>query len=50
MAISRGEFQSAQTCDQWQAGWTRNHERFAVQERAYQPDPSRGYFAIRQES
>jgi hypothetical protein len=38
MAISRDEFQSAVTYDQWKAGWTRNQERFAAQEKAYQPD------------
>ena len=38
MAISREEFQSAMTYDQWKAAWTRNHDRFAAQEKAYQPD------------
>jgi hypothetical protein len=37
MAISREEFQSAMTYDQWKAGWTRNQERFAAQEKAYEP-------------
>ena len=40
MAISREEFQGAVTYDQWKAGWTRNQDRFAAQERAYQPDPA----------
>ena len=38
MAISRDEFQSAVTYDQWKGSWTRNQERFAAQEKAYQPD------------
>ena len=38
MAISREEFQSAQTYDQWKASWTRNQDRFAAQEKGYQPD------------
>ena len=38
MAISRDEFESAMTYDQWKAAWTRNHERFAAQEQAYKPD------------
>ena len=38
MAVSREEFQSAQTYDQWKANWTRNQDRFAAQEKAYQPD------------
>ena len=40
MAVSREEFQSAVTYDQWKAAWTRNQERFAAQEKAYQPDPA----------
>jgi len=40
MAVSREEFQSAVTYDQWKAGWTRNQDRFAAQEKAYQPDPA----------
>ena len=39
MAVSREEFQSAQTYDQWKANWTRNQDRFAAQEKGYQPDP-----------
>jgi len=38
MAITRDEFQSAVTYDQWKAAWTRNQDRFAAQEKAYQPD------------
>src|SRR5438132_1772636 len=38
MAISRDEFQSAMTYDDWKATWTRNQERFAAQEQAYQPE------------
>ena len=40
MAISREEFQGAMTYDQWKASWTRNQDRFAAQEKAYQPDPA----------
>ena len=40
MVISREEFQGAMTYDQWKAGWTRNQDRFAAQEKAYQPDPA----------
>src|SRR5262245_21266705 len=40
MAISRDEFQGAMTFGQWKGGWTRNQERFAAQEQAYQPDPA----------
>ena len=38
MAVSREEFQSGVTYDQWKAGWTRNQDRFAAQEKGYQPD------------
>ena len=37
MAISREEFQGAMTYDEWKASWTRNQERFAAQEKAYEP-------------
>lgn len=40
MSVTREEFEGAMTYDQWKAGWTRNHERFAAQEAAYQPDPA----------
>jgi len=40
MPISREEFQGAMTYDRWKATWTRNQDRFAAQERAYQPDPA----------
>ena len=38
MAVTREEFQGAMTYDQWKAGWTRNQDRFAAQEKSYQPD------------
>jgi hypothetical protein len=40
MAVTREEFQGAMTYEQWKAGWTRNQDRFAAQEKAYQPDPA----------
>lgn len=40
MAVTREEFESAMAYDQWKAGWTRNHDRFAAQEKGYQPDPA----------
>lgn len=40
MAISREEFESAQTYEQWKASWTRNQDRFAAQEKGFQPDPA----------
>jgi hypothetical protein len=40
MAVTREEFESAMTYDQWKASWTRNHDRFAAQESSYQPDPA----------
>jgi hypothetical protein len=40
VAVTREEFQGAITYDQWKAGWTRNQDRFAAQEKAYQPDPA----------
>jgi hypothetical protein len=40
MAISREEFQGAMTYEDWKASWTRNQDRFAAQEQAYQPDPA----------
>ena len=46
MAVSREEFQSAMTYDQWKAGWTRNQDRFAAQSHRRAADAwERGAFA-----